>query len=98
MRARFFGPEASTSSNLNRLRRDLPGYRHEWLDIRDRGAVEALFAHFDRATGAVVHAAAQTFHDWAAREPHTALDINAVGMFNLLEAFRLARVGSRGNA
>src|SRR4051812_4936137 len=88
MRARFFGPEASTSSNLNRLRRDLPGYRHELLDIRDREAVEALFARFGRAIGAVVHAAAQPSHDWAAREPHTDFGVNAVGTLNLLEAAR----------
>src|SRR4051812_10048763 len=88
MRARFFGPEASTSSNLNRLRRDLPGYRHELLDIRDREAVEALFARFGRAIGAVTHAAAQPSHDWAAREPHTDFGVNAVGTLNLLEAAR----------
>lgn len=88
MRARFFGPEASTSSNLDRLRRDLPGYRHEALDIRDGEAIETLFAGLGRAIGAVIHAAAQPSHDWAAREPHTDFGVNAVGTLNLLEAAR----------
>jgi nucleoside-diphosphate-sugar epimerase len=37
----------------------------------------------------VIHAAAQPSHDWAAREPFTDFDINAVGTLNLLEATRL---------
>jgi CDP-paratose 2-epimerase len=36
----------------------------------------------------VIHAAAQPSHDWAAREPFTDFDINAVGTLNVLEAVR----------
>ena len=42
-----------------------------------------------RAIELVIHAAAQPSHDWAAREPFTDFDINAVGTLNLLEATRL---------
>lgn len=37
----------------------------------------------------VIHTAAQPSHDWAAREPFTDFDVNAVGTLNLLESFRL---------
>jgi CDP-paratose 2-epimerase len=88
MRARFFGAEASIAGNLARLGADVPRYRHETLDIRDREGVERLFARHGKAIGAVIHAAAQPSHDWAAREPHTDFGVNAVGTLNLLEAAR----------
>jgi CDP-paratose 2-epimerase len=36
-----------------------------------------------------LHTAAQPSHDWAAKEPFTDFDVNAVGTLNLLEATRL---------
>ena len=35
-----------------------------------------------------MHCAAQPSHDWAAREPLTDFDVNAIGTLNLLEATR----------
>jgi CDP-paratose 2-epimerase len=90
MRAAFFGPEASTRASKERLERLLgDGYVHHELDIRDRAAVLALFERYGDAIELVVHTAAQPSHDWAAREPFTDFDINAVGTLNLLEASRL---------
>ena len=37
----------------------------------------------------MIHTAAQPSHDWAAREPFTDFDVNAVGTLNVLEATRL---------
>jgi CDP-paratose 2-epimerase len=89
MRSVFFGAEASTSWNRSRLERMLGnGYRHHDVDIRDRDAVDALFARYGPSVELVVHAAAQPSHDWAAREPLTDFDINAVGTLNVLEATR----------
>jgi CDP-paratose 2-epimerase len=88
MRARFFGAEASVAGNLARLTSDLPEYRHHALDIRDRDGVDEVFARYGKSIGAVIHAAAQPSHDWAAREPHTDFGVNAVGTLNLLEAAR----------
>lgn len=88
MRARFFGAEASTEANRRRLEADLPGYRHSTLDIRDAEGVDALFARLGGAVGAIIHAAAQPSHDWAAREPRTDFGVNATGTLNLLEAVR----------
>ena len=89
MRRVFFGEEASTAHNVRDLQSELGGrYAHHSLDIRDRGAVDALFARHGRAVGLVIHTAAQPSHDWAAREPFTDFDINAAGTLNVLEAVR----------
>jgi CDP-paratose 2-epimerase len=88
MRARFFGPEASTAKTRNQLQSALKNYRHEELDIRDATAVDSLFSRLGKAIKLIVHTAAQPSHDWAARDPHTDFGVNAVGTLNLLEATR----------
>jgi CDP-paratose 2-epimerase len=88
MRARFFGPEASTAPVSSALRADLPGFHHAELDIRDADGVERAFAAHSRRIEVIVHAAAQPSHDWAAREPQTDFAVNANGTLNLLEAAR----------
>jgi CDP-paratose 2-epimerase len=90
MRAVFFGPEASTAWTRHRLEATLGSrYRHEDVDVRDRERIDGLFRSHGGTIELVVHAAAQPSHDWAAREPFTDFDINAVGTLNLLEATRL---------
>jgi CDP-paratose 2-epimerase len=90
MRSVFFGPEASTAWTRRRLEDTLgSAYRHHDLDVRDRDAIDALFRTHGAAIELVVHTAAQPSHDWAAREPFTDFDINAVGTLNLLESTRL---------
>lgn len=89
MRAYFFGQEASTKSSKAGLEALLPRYTHAALDIRDREAVDALFAQYGPEIRLVVHTAAQPSHDWAAKEPHTDFGVNAVGTLNLLEAARV---------
>jgi CDP-paratose 2-epimerase len=92
MRARFFGPDASTAQNTQRLERDYPGeFRVEPVDIRDADAVRRILARAGRDLAAVVHTAAQPSHDWAASDPHTDFDVNAHGTLNLLEATRAVR-------
>src|SRR6187200_2760715 len=89
MRRRFFGDEASTRWNRQRLERDLgDAYRHADIDIRDEAAVNELFERHAGAIELVVHTAAQPSHDWAAREPQTDFGVNAKGTLNLLEAAR----------
>jgi CDP-paratose 2-epimerase len=88
MRARFFGPEASTAGQRQRLESSLGNYRHEDLDIRDAAAIDALFRHLGSAVKVVVHTAAQPSHDWAVRDPHTDFEVNALGTLNLLVAVR----------
>jgi CDP-paratose 2-epimerase len=89
MRARFFGPDASTGKTRKLLENQLKNYRHFEADIRDFAAIENIFKKFGTDIKTVVHTAAQPSHDWAAREPHTDFSVNAVGTLNLLEATRL---------
>jgi len=88
MRRYFFGAEASTASTRDRLERQVRGYSHCPADVRDREAIQALFARYGQAIKLVLHTAAQPSHDWAAREPDTDFAVNATGTLNLLEATR----------
>jgi CDP-paratose 2-epimerase len=89
MRARFFGPESSTSHVTERLVATYAAdFRWENADIRDTAAIERIFAQHAGQIELVVHTAAQPSHDWAASEPQTDFGVNANGTLNLLEAAR----------
>ncbi|MGF1569761.1 MAG: NAD-dependent epimerase/dehydratase family protein [Nodosilinea sp.] len=89
MRRVFFGDEASTAWNVERLQTGLgKRYRHHSLDIRDRDGILSLFQHYGPSISLIIHTAAQPSHDWAAKEPFTDFDINAGGTLNFLEATR----------
>jgi CDP-paratose 2-epimerase len=88
MRARFFGPSASTTPTSERLAREVEGFRWEQLDIRDADGVMALFARHAKGIELIVHTAAQPSHDWAASDPQTDFTVNANGTLNLLQAAR----------
>ena len=88
MRARFFGPEASTAGNTQRLLEECDAFHSVELDVRDREGVERLFARHGSALELIVHTAAQPSHDWAASDPHTDFTVNANGTLNLLQAAR----------
>lgn len=85
-RAVFFGPEGDTRWVLARLRRELPGYAHHALDIRDRRGVLDLMKQLRPAV--IVHTAAQPSHDRAAAIPFLDFEVNALGTLHLLEAAR----------
>src|SRR5260370_5999932 len=88
MRARFFGPESSTSHVTERLVAAHPEFRWENADIRDADTVERVFREHSGQIELVVHTAAQPSHDWAASDPQTDFGVNANGTLNLLEATR----------
>jgi CDP-paratose 2-epimerase len=89
LRSYFFGPSASTANQSRRLMQRY-GDSFRWVenDIRDREAIDRIFAAHARELELVVHTAAQPSHDWAARDPQTDFTINANGTLNLLEATR----------
>jgi CDP-paratose 2-epimerase len=89
MRARFFGPDASTRRTSEVLV-DAYGSDFRWveLDIRDADGVLRLFAEHAPSLELIVHTAAQPSHDWAASDPQTDFTVNANGTLNLLEATR----------
>ena len=86
MRKAFFGDEASTRWNRQRLERELSKYQHHDIDIRDTESIDRLFEHLGTEISVVIHTAAQPSHDWAAKDPHMDFSVNAVGTLNLLQA------------
>lgn len=88
MRKYFFGDEASTKWNKERLEKIVSGYNHRDIDIRDVDALEKLFSEYGSDIKLIIHTAAQPSHDWAAKEPFTDFSINANGTLNLLEMTR----------
>ena len=90
MRARFFGPAASTSHTTERLQATLGDCvplardRHP----RRRRGRPACSPSTPPALELVIHTAAQPSHDWAAPDPQTDFAVNANGTLNLLEAAR----------
>lgn len=88
MRSYFFGEDASTNWNVNKLKESIQNYEHNNIDIRNYSELEAIFKKFNTDIKLVVHTAAQPSHDWAAKEPITDFGVNAVGTLNLLELTR----------
>jgi CDP-paratose 2-epimerase len=88
MRARFFGPSASTAPTTDALVDAHPEFRTVDLDIRNTEGVDRLFARHASEVELVIHTAAQPSHDWAASDPHTDFTVNANGTLNLLQAAR----------
>ncbi len=89
MREQFFGADASTAWNVERLCQTVPNYKHISADIRDIKAMEAIFKEYSNDIKLIIHAAAQPSHDWAAKDPFTDFTVNANGTLTLLEMTRL---------
>jgi CDP-paratose 2-epimerase len=94
MRARFFGPDASTAPQTRQLLDAYDSFRSIELDVRDEAGVDRLFKEHARDLELVIHTAAQPSHDWAAGDPLTDFTVNANGTLNLLEATRRHRPGA----
>uniref|UniRef100_B8HMN0 NAD-dependent epimerase/dehydratase n=1 Tax=Cyanothece sp. (strain PCC 7425 / ATCC 29141) TaxID=395961 RepID=B8HMN0_CYAP4 len=90
MRQLFFGTEASTQWNRDRLLQDYPDkYTHYEIDIRDPAAIAQIFQTYTTDISLIIHTAAQPSHDWAASDPTTDFTVNANGTLVLLENTRL---------
>lgn len=63
-----------------------PMYAFEKLDIRDRNALEAVFAKFN--PDAVMHLAAESHVDRSIDGPENFISTNVIGTFNILEVAR----------
>ena len=88
LRQYFFGAEASTDWNRNRIQEAFTNYKHYSADIRSEEAIGAIFAEYGQDIKLVVHTAAQPSHDWAAREPFMDFTVNANGTLVMLEMTR----------
>jgi CDP-paratose 2-epimerase len=89
LRQYFFGAEASTEWNKNRIQGEYKNYKHKNIDIRHYGSLEKLFKTYGSDIKLIIHTAAQPSHDWAAKEPLTDFTVNANGTLNMLELTRL---------
>ena len=89
MRSVFFGEDASTKWNRDRL---LENYRdryiHHNVDIRNQEAISQIFNTYGTDISLIIHTAAQPSHDWAAKDPYTDFTVNANGTLVLLENTR----------
>ncbi|TAE94556.1 MAG: NAD-dependent epimerase/dehydratase family protein, partial [Runella slithyformis] len=88
LRQYFFGKDGNTEWNRDRLQDQFANYKHYSADIREVSHLEPIFKEFGADIKLIVHAAAQPSHDWAAREPFTDFNVNAVGTLNMLEMTR----------
>ena len=89
MRSVFFGEEASTEWNRNKLLQDYEDkYIHHSVDIRDPEAISRIFKTYSNDISLVIHTAAQPSHDWAAKDPYVDFTVNANGTLVLLENTR----------
>jgi len=59
LRQYFFGREGSSDWNKNRLQEEFANYQHYDADIRDIGALEAIFAKYNKDIKLVLHTAAK---------------------------------------
>ena len=93
MRAYFFGAEAPPRGTCARLDRRARRRVHATTTSTSATATASaqLFARYGRTSPWSIHTAAQPSHDWAAREPFTDFDVNAVGTLNLLRGDPPAR-------
>jgi len=88
LREYFFGKGGDTTPNVSELTNRYNSFKNHNFDLRNREKVLEFLkseGHFDL----IVHTAAQPSHDWAAKEPFTDFDVNALATLNLLEGFRL---------
>ncbi len=88
MRAYFFGNDASTEWNKNRLVQKFDNYKHYNTDIREYDKLQEIFQTYNADIQLIVHTAAQPSHDWAARDPIMDFSVNANGTLHLLELTR----------
>lgn len=88
LRKTFFGEDASTEWNRQRLEKDHKNYTHYSTDIRDHEGINKIYSRYGADIKAVIHCAAQPSHDWAASDPYMDFTVNANGTLVMLENFR----------
>jgi CDP-paratose 2-epimerase len=87
-RKTFFGEDASTEWNRQRLEASHKNYTHYDADIRDHEGISKIYGRYGKDVKAVIHCAAQPSHDWAASDPYMDFTVNANGTLVMLENFR----------
>ncbi len=88
MRKEFFGDEASTQWNRQKLEARHNNYTHKNIDIRSDDEISRVMADYGADIKLVIHTAAQPSHDWAAKNPAMDFSVNALGTHVMLENTR----------
>ena len=89
LRAKLFGIKTDYHRKLDYLKRNFTSfYVHFSFDIRDKKKLEKLFKDYSQKISLIIHTAAQTSHDWSAKDPYTDFSVNSTATFYLLEFYR----------
>jgi len=89
LRGKFFNIKTNYQEKLKYLNKIYKkNYIHYNLDIRDKKRVLEIFKEDGKNIKAIIHTAAQTSHDWSAKNPVVDFSINATSTLNLLELYR----------
>ena len=89
LRDKLFGIKTNYQAKLKYLETYFKeNYIHFNNDIRDLKFLDSLFKNYGKDINLIIHTAAQTSHDWSAKDSKTDFYINTLGTFKLLEATR----------
>lgn len=89
LRAKLFKIKTNYQNKLKYLKEFFgKRYIHYEDDIRDENNLSNLFKRHGRDIKLIIHTAAQTSHNWSAKNPSADFFINAIGTLNLLELYR----------
>ena len=86
MRSYFFGENSSTKEVGDFLKSKYGNFEYHDIDIRNLNDLSYIFESNDFEL--IIHTAAQPSHDWAAKEPITDFEVNALGTVYMLESYR----------
>jgi CDP-paratose 2-epimerase len=85
LREKLFSVETNFDKKISSINSKY--YQHYSFDIREKEKLAKIFSkHKDKIT-LIIHTAAQTSHDWSAKEPITDFWINALGTLYLLKLY-----------
>ncbi|MCS7093525.1 MAG: NAD-dependent epimerase/dehydratase family protein [Patescibacteria group bacterium] len=89
LRKRIYQVETNYQKKLNFLKEKYSErYLHFGADIRDSPFLDKIFKEHSHKIRLILHTAAQTSHDWSAKDPVFDFSINALSTIRLLELYR----------
>jgi len=89
LRQFFFGKDASTIWQRDKLKNKILKYKHFNTDIRSYNGLEKIFKKYKKNISVIIHCAAQPSHDYGKNFPVLDFDVNAKGTLNMLELTRI---------
>ena len=89
LRAKMFGIKTKYQEKLTFLTDNFPRtYIHYPYDIRNKKIIKEIFKTYGKDINCIIHTAAQTSHDYSAKNPLLDFSINADATLDLLGAYR----------